>query len=110
MTNPAIVAAAQETMRELVAEGERYEAAENWLHSQHVNDPYAWELDDASDEEWDAAYVATAPQAARMSGWTVDRNVTCVVCPECAFTFDAGHVNTDRTGYSCPLCELEAKP
>jgi len=25
-------------------------------------------------------------------------------CPNCAFTFDAGHDNADGSGYSCPVC------
>lgn len=32
--------------------------------------------------------------------------VRCWVCPDCGFAFDASHVNTDGTGYSCPVCEL----
>lgn len=29
-------------------------------------------------------------------------------CPDCAFTFDAVHTNTDGSGLSCPVCELAA--
>lgn len=28
----------------------------------------------------------------------------CVICPQCAFTFDADHRDTDGGGYSCPVC------
>jgi hypothetical protein len=38
-----------------------------------------------------------------MSDWTTEDNVTCVVCPGCAFTFDAIHTNPEG-GYSCPVC------
>jgi hypothetical protein len=45
--------------------------------------------------------------------WDVDENVRCVVCPDCAFTFDAVHSDTADSGtYSCPLCaevRLEAE-
>jgi len=30
--------------------------------------------------------------------------VTCVECPDCAFTFDATHEDKDG-GYSCPQCD-----
>jgi hypothetical protein len=36
--------------------------------------------------------------------WNVERNVTCVVCPTCAFTFDANHQDVASRGYSCPVC------
>lgn len=41
-------------------------------------------------------------------GWQVERGVTCVVCPDCAFTFDADHED-DRPegGYTCPNCSPE---
>lgn len=39
-------------------------------------------------------------------GWYRESNVDCVVCPSCAFTFDAVHSDPDG-GYSCPLCELD---
>lgn len=36
--------------------------------------------------------------------WDTEDSVDCVVCPVCAFTFDARHV-TDSTGeYDCPVC------
>lgn len=38
----------------------------------------------------------------------------CVVCPVCAFTFDASHTdsgNDDLSGYTCPCCtELRTRP
>lgn len=38
--------------------------------------------------------------------WEIQEGVRCVVCPGCAFTFDATHV-TDATGeYDCPACEF----
>lgn len=37
------------------------------------------------------------------NGWPVERGVTCVSCPDCAFTFDAMHADEDGS-YSCPLC------
>jgi hypothetical protein len=40
-------------------------------------------------------------------GWDIYRGVTCVACPDCAFTFDADHENTDGTGYTCPACVAE---
>lgn len=48
-----------------------------------------------------------------VSDWTTEQGVTCVVCPDCAFTFDASHID-DRPfgrspgGYSCPVCEETA--
>lgn len=38
--------------------------------------------------------------------WVREEGVTCVVCPSCAFTFDASHYDTDGggDGYSCPAC------
>jgi hypothetical protein len=36
--------------------------------------------------------------------WELEHGVTCVVCPDCAFTFDAVHTDPDGS-YSCPLCE-----
>lgn len=38
--------------------------------------------------------------------WTErEQGVECVVCPVCAFTFDADHENdTPEGGYTCPLC------
>jgi hypothetical protein len=37
-------------------------------------------------------------------GWTVERGVTCVVCPDCAFAFAAEHEDEPNGGYSCPNC------
>lgn len=45
---------------------------------------------------------------AERRGWSVVEGVTCVACPDCAFTFDADHEDVDG-GYSCPACaELAA--
>ena len=35
--------------------------------------------------------------------WATEDGVTCVVCPSCAFTFDAVHVEADGS-YDCPAC------
>jgi len=35
--------------------------------------------------------------------WDTEKGVTCVVCPKCAFTFDACHAD-EGGGYSCPAC------
>jgi hypothetical protein len=35
--------------------------------------------------------------------WEREENVLCVVCPDCAFTFNADHTDTGG-GYSCPCC------
>lgn len=35
--------------------------------------------------------------------WEREDGVECVVCPVCAFTFDAAHEDTTG-GYSCPAC------
>lgn len=35
--------------------------------------------------------------------WELERDVTCVVCPDCAFTFDGSHMDEDG-GFSCPNC------
>ena len=48
-----------------------------------------------------------------MSLWvTVTAN--CVVCPVCAFTFDASHTDSgddDLSGYTCPCCtEQKTRP
>lgn len=34
--------------------------------------------------------------------------VRCYICPDCAFTFSAEHVDIDAegAGYTCPLCEV----
>lgn len=39
-----------------------------------------------------------------MSTWEIERDRTNVVCPDCAFSFDAIHQDGDG-GYTCPLCE-----
>lgn len=39
-----------------------------------------------------------------MSTWEVEHDRTNVVCPDCAFSFDAIHQDGDG-GYTCPLCE-----
>lgn len=36
--------------------------------------------------------------------WELATGVTCVVCEECAFTFDAVHTDGDTDGYTCPVC------
>lgn len=38
-----------------------------------------------------------------MSEWQIEEGVRCVVCPGCAFTFDATHTDPDGS-YSCPNC------
>lgn len=40
-------------------------------------------------------------------GWVFEDGVRCAVCPGCAFTFDAGHIDNDGAGYSCPVCDLD---
>jgi len=40
--------------------------------------------------------------------WERVERVTCVVCPGCAFTFDAAHVTQTTGQYDCPCCENEA--
>jgi hypothetical protein len=42
----------------------------------------------------------------RQEDWLVEEGVRCVVAPCCAFTFDAGHTDTDVDSgtYSCPCC------
>ena len=42
-----------------------------------------------------------------ISDWQLEPNVTCVVCPRCAFTFDAVHEDVPNGGHSCPLCEID---
>lgn len=37
--------------------------------------------------------------------WEIRRNVDCVECPHCAFTFAAVHTSGDSNGYECPACE-----
>jgi hypothetical protein len=67
-------------------------------------------------EEWfanrDAAAVLPAdpppPAYRELHGWAVEEAVTCVACPDCAFTFDALHEDTGG-GYSCPACSEIAK-
>lgn len=39
-----------------------------------------------------------------MTEWVIIDGVRCVVCPGCAFTFDAIHVDADSGRYSCPNC------
>jgi len=35
----------------------------------------------------------------------IERGVTCVVCPGCAFTFDECHDDAEAPGrYTCPCC------
>ena len=44
-------------------------------------------------------------------GWTRAAAVNCVVCPDCAFTFDDCHTDCDPVSgeslptYTCPSCE-----
>lgn len=40
-----------------------------------------------------------------MTEWQKESGVECVVCPECAFTFNAVHTLADGS-YACPLCEI----
>lgn len=42
------------------------------------------------------------------SGWLTEEAVRCVVCPACAFTFDAFHTD-EGGGYSCPQCAENAQ-
>jgi hypothetical protein len=44
---------------------------------------------------------------AQPTTFAFEQGVTCVVCPDCAFTFDADHVDSDGGGYTCPLCHPE---
>lgn len=39
-----------------------------------------------------------------MSTWEIEHDRTNVVCPDCAFSFDAIHQD-ETGGYTCPLCE-----
>lgn len=41
-----------------------------------------------------------------MAEWEIEEGVTCVVCPKCAFTFDAVHHDPGGS-YSCPNCDTE---
>lgn len=59
INDPEMIAAEAEARRELVREGDQIDAAENWLYAQHVNDAILWRIADATDDEWDAAFVAT---------------------------------------------------
>jgi CxxC motif-containing protein len=52
--------------------------------------------------------MARIRSSGTMYGWTLWRNVLCVECPGCAFTFDVDHQNTDRSGYTCPQCETKS--
>lgn len=36
--------------------------------------------------------------------WTVEHNVTVVVCPICGFAFDAIHTDPSSETYTCPCC------
>ena len=39
--------------------------------------------------------------------WAMTEGVTCVSCPDCAFTFDAAHTEVDQAEggpYDCPAC------
>jgi hypothetical protein len=60
------------------------------------------------------AEAVTPPQgvmtAEKRHGWTVWAGVTCVECPSCAFTFDAGHVLTREVGFECPECGRRSHP
>ena len=44
----------------------------------------------------------TAPEVT--SSWAVEEGVTCVSCPDCAFTFDASHSEDGSGIYDCPAC------
>lgn len=46
----------------------------------------------------------TASYAAEESAF--EDGVRCYVCPDCAFTFSAEHIDADGAGYSCPVCEM----
>lgn len=49
-----------------------------------------------------------AEKPEELHGWEVENGVMCVVCPECAFTMDAGHVDSVGGGYTCPSCAPQA--
>lgn len=36
--------------------------------------------------------------------WAVEHGVTVVVCPDCAFAFDAVHTDPSSDTYTCPTC------
>ena len=47
--------------------------------------------------------VTVVPDHPDPSEWQIEAGVTCVACPDCAFTFDAVHIDQNG-GYSCPSC------
>lgn len=81
--------------------------------------PEDWtETDEAELQEFLALRRATAPGVRKLldakrptppapadtgAGWEVETGVRCVICPACAFTFDAFHTD-EGGGYSCPAC------
>jgi hypothetical protein len=78
----------------------------------NAENPY-WPIDEMSSELTDvvmAVLPADPPPPAyrELHGWAVEEAVTCVACPDCAFTFDALHEDTGG-GYSCPACSEIAK-
>jgi len=42
--------------------------------------------------------------ASLVTAWERESGVECVVCPGCAFTFDAAHKDEATGRYSCPCC------
>jgi len=47
--------------------------------------------------------VSGRPTNPEATEWEREQNVECVVCPTCAFTYDAFHT-VDGGGYVCPVC------
>lgn len=47
--------------------------------------------------------MTVVPDHPDPSEWQIEAGVTCVACPDCAFTFDAVHIDQNG-GYSCPSC------
>lgn len=46
----------------------------------------------------------TAEYGTQAEPWQYVTGVDCVVCPGCAFTFDADHIDVGTNRYSCPCC------
>lgn len=45
------------------------------------------------------------PEKPTHNGWSLVRNITCVMCPGCEFVMAAGHTDLDNTNhYTCPQC------
>jgi len=114
---------APETVRELLGYVvERQRTPGEWVrvwtgrtlwfdHDEAVLERDAYALDGIPARIRGVYLGAPAPAEAtprERKGWEIERNRTNVVCPDCAFSFDAVHEDDPEGGYTCPVCKPAA--